>query len=90
MPGMRTSEIIMLNVFRAQHLQRALAGIDRHGVEALAAQKGIQQAALAGSSSTMRIFGPRAPFFLASVGMRFCNGSKAYICEDVTRERKGR
>ena len=45
---MRTSEIIMLIFCCAQDFQRAFAGGDGHGLESLAAEKGIQQAALAG------------------------------------------
>ena len=38
----------MLNAAGAEGFQRLLARRDRHGVEALAAQEGIQQAALPG------------------------------------------
>jgi hypothetical protein len=56
-PGIRTSEIIMAN-FPVRNVSRSLlAGLRRDGFKSLAAEKRIQQAALAGSSSTMRMRG---------------------------------
>jgi hypothetical protein len=47
MPGIRTSEIIMLNGW-ARRVSSARAGIHRHSLEALALQKRMEQAALTG------------------------------------------
>ena len=45
---MRTSENHHGELLLSQRLQRAFAGIDRHGVETLRLEKSVQQAALPG------------------------------------------